>query len=247
MISFTSLAFKAESYTFETSDDMMTNTSEIQPIKRQSLADEVAVRIREEIKSGKYKVGQQLPPEPELMRYYGVGRSSVREAIRILANTGVLRVQQGSGTFVEPQQPIAEPLHKRLERAKSHELNEVRQLIELKIAEKAAQYRTKKDIERMKHFLKLRHEAAKANDTERSIDADVNFHIAVAEASRSEILCDLFRSFASQIRKSFQAVYIDTEAFLQTQSMHESLLHSIEKQDGKKAWYWAEKITNHAK
>jgi len=226
---------------------MMNKNDRNQLIKRQSLADEVAVRIREEIQSGKYKVGAQLPPEPELMKYYGVGRSSVREAIRILANIGLLKVQQGSGTFVEPGQPIAEPLHKRLERAKAHELNEVRQLIELKIAEKAAEHRTKKDIEKMKHFLALRHEAAKANDTERSIDADVNFHIAIAEASRSEILCDLFKSFAGQIRKSFQTIYIDTESFLKTQSMHESLLHSIEKQDGKKAWYWAEKITGHTK
>lgn len=225
----------------------MMNKKQEPIIKRQNLADEVAIRIREKIKAGEYLVGDKLPAEPELMKYYGVGRSSIREAIRILSNIGLVKVQQGSGTFVESTQPIAEPLHKRLERAKAHELNEVRQLIELKIAEKAALHRTKKDIEKMRYFLQLRHEAAKANDTERSIDADVNFHIAIAEASRSEILSDLYKSFAAQIRKSFQTLYIDTEAFLQTQGMHEALLQCIEKQDGKKAWQWVEKITNHTK
>lgn len=45
-------------------------------------------------------MGNKLPTEPELMKNFKVGRSSVREAIKLLVNTGIVRVQQGVGTFV---------------------------------------------------------------------------------------------------------------------------------------------------
>src|SRR5689334_6203531 len=116
-------------------------------IHKGSLAEEVAEQLRKAIADGKYKTGEQLPTEPELMKQFGVGRSSVREAIRILANSGVLRVQQDVGTFIEAPAGINEPLHQRVKRAEAHDLDEVRQLLEMKIADKAAANRTEKDLE----------------------------------------------------------------------------------------------------
>src|SRR6478609_8975829 len=104
-------------------------------IKRQNLAEEVVNRLKQKISSGEFSEGQKLPSEPELMQLFGVGRSSIREAIRILSNSGVVRVQQGSGTYVESNPVIAEPLSKRLQRCDANDLVEVRQLLELKIAE----------------------------------------------------------------------------------------------------------------
>ncbi|WP_315814631.1 FadR/GntR family transcriptional regulator [Paraflavitalea speifideaquila] len=78
-------------------------------ISRRSLADEVAARLQQQILSGQYKVGDQLPVEPELMHQFGVGRSSIREAIKLLVNSGLLRVQQGIGTFVEDNSGVGEP------------------------------------------------------------------------------------------------------------------------------------------
>ena len=111
-------------------------------INKKSLAEEVAEQLRTAINNGTYKVDEQLPTEPELMKQFGVGRSSVREAIRILANSGLLRVQQGVGTFIEAHAGITEPFHQRLKRAEAPDLDEVRQLLEMKIAEKAAANRT---------------------------------------------------------------------------------------------------------
>jgi DNA-binding FadR family transcriptional regulator len=126
------------------------------PVKRSYIYDEVVHRLQQQIRSGKYKKGDRLPSEPEMMEQFGVGRSSIREAIRILANTGLLRVQQGLGTFVEMENGTLVPWYQRLQNANSHDLNEVRQLLELKIAEKAALNRTQKDISRMTLFLKKR-------------------------------------------------------------------------------------------
>lgn len=212
------------------------------PLPRHNLADAVVGKLQQQLSLGEYQVGQKLPSEPELMEQFGVGRSTIREAIRILANTGLLHVRQGSGTFVAMQQGIAEPLAQRLRRADARDLDEVRQLLEMKIAEKAALHRSKKDIEKMKVLLKKRDMAAKAGDTEAAIQTDIQFHVAIAAASRNDILADLYKTFAEQVIRHFREVHHSTESFIQSQHWHEALLKSIVDQDPKKAWQWAAKI-----
>src|SRR5258708_18433736 len=66
------------------------------PLQRHNLADAVVSKLQQQLSLGEYQAGQKLPSEPELMEQFGVGRSTIREAIRILANTGSLSVRQGS-------------------------------------------------------------------------------------------------------------------------------------------------------
>ncbi|TDE10009.1 FadR/GntR family transcriptional regulator [Dyadobacter psychrotolerans] len=212
-------------------------------IKRQSLADEVANRLVQKITEGEFAIGDKLPTEPELMALFGVGRSTVREAIRNLSHTGLVRVQQGLGTFVEKKQPVSESISDRFLRAKGKELNEVRQLIELKIAENAALNRSETDILQMRHHLERRKEMAIANIPDQCIQADINFHLGIAVAAKSEILLDLYKTVANHLQEYFLELFIDTESFIATQHMHESLLQSIIDQDPQKAWEWAAKIT----
>lgn len=229
----------------QTSDDMMnTNTS---PLKRLSLAEEVADRLQELIRSGKYTVGQQLPTEPELMLQFSVGRSSIREAVKILAHRGLVRVQQGLGTFVLSQSGTGEALSQRLQRADFEDLNEVRFLLEVKIAEKAAIHRSSKDIEKMKGFLKKRFEYASNNQLEPCIQADINFHNALAEAGKNEIMRDLYRTVAEHLKKSFLQRFANTDSFVRTQHYHDALLQSVIDKDPKKALVWATKISDQNK
>ncbi len=214
------------------------------PIKRLSLADEVAQRLQQQISLGKYKPGDKLPTEPSLMQEFGVGRSTIREAVRILANAGVLRVQQGLGTFVEAAPDTAEPWAQRLKRAEFSDLNEVRQLVELKIAQKAALHRNEKDIEQMQGFLKKRKEAALANNVAECIQADIDFHCAIAAAAQNSILADLYRTLAHHLKNHFNAVHGTTQSFTDTQQLHQQLLKSIIEQQPDKAWQWASRITD---
>jgi len=214
-------------------------------IPRRSLADEVAAQLQQQITQGKYKTGEQLPIEPELMRSFGVGRSTIREAIKILVNSGLLRVQQGLGTFIEGTEGIKEPLFQRLKRADFNDLEEVRQILEIKIAEKAAAKRTEKDLKEMRHWLSLRKKTAQNNLLNDCIDADINFHTAIAVASKNEVLADLYKTFSIQVRKYFLNSFTDTASFIKTQGLHEQLLESIKANDTKKAWNTAAKIIAH--
>ena len=212
------------------------------PLPRHSLADAVVGRLQQQLSLGVYEPGEKLPSEPELMAQFGVGRSTIREAVRILANTGHLTVRQGSGTVVESQRGIAEPLPQRLRRAAAGDLDEVRQLLEIKIAQKAALLRTRKDIVKMKTLLEHRRIAANAGDTEEAIATDLRFHVAMAVAAGNDILADLYRTVADQMGRHFRQTYLTTDNFVTTQHLHEQLLQCIIDKDPKKAWQYAEKI-----
>ncbi|MEN0056473.1 MAG: FadR/GntR family transcriptional regulator [Mucilaginibacter sp.] len=207
----------------------------ISTIHKKSLAEEVAEQLRTAIANGSYKAGEQLPTEPELMKQFGVGRSSVREAIRILANSGLLRVQQGVGTFIEAPAGITEPFHQRLKRAEAPDLDEVRRLLEMKIAEKAAANRTNDDLKKIKAALDKRtamaHGAASLEDC---VQADIDFHMSIAEAARNPILTDLYQSFCIQLKSWFMQAYPDVSIFQDT--LHEELYESIKARDPQKAW-----------
>ncbi|WP_255486898.1 FadR/GntR family transcriptional regulator [Mucilaginibacter sp. SP1R1] len=205
-------------------------------INKKSLAEEVAELLRIAIIEGAYQVNEQLPTEPELMKKFGVGRSSIREAIRILANSGLLRVQQGVGTFIEAHAGITEPLHQRLKRAEAQDLDEVRQLLEMKIAEKAAANHTEAQIKKIKAMLDKRNLLAQTGPIEDCIQADIDFHMSIAEAAGNPILTDLYQSFSIQLKNWFLNIYPNLDIFRTTDRLHQDLYESIKARDGKKAW-----------
>lgn len=214
-------------------------------INRKSLADEVADGIRRQLSLGTFKVNEKLPIEPELMKMFGVGRSTIREAIKLLVNSGLLRVQQGVGTFVERTFSSQEPMDQRLKRADKVELDEVRQLIEMKIAEKAALNRTEEDIEKIEHFLSLRKRAADEGLVEECIEADIQFHIAIANAAKSDVLADIYKTASTHLKNWFLEVYKDTQTFQESYVLHQQLLAHIIAKNSVAAWKTATRIINH--
>ena len=205
-------------------------------IIKKSLASEIADKVAGQIAAGRYKVGEKLPTEPALMRYFGVGRSTIREATKSLVQRGLLRIQQGAGTFVEQTTGSGEPIEQRLKRAEARDLDEVRQLLEMKIAEKAAINRSQKDIMAIKGHLDARNRAAVEGLIEACIDADILFHVSIADACKNEILADLYRATSVHLKNWFLRIYPDTQAFLDTQDLHEQLLKNIVACDSKGAW-----------
>ncbi|WP_037496464.1 FadR/GntR family transcriptional regulator [Sphingobacterium deserti] len=203
-------------------------------IKRTSLAEEVSEQIKTKIKSGEYALSSRLPTEPELMQSFGVGRSSVREAIRMLSNLGYLDVQQGVGTFVTDSDGN-ESLGEAFQKAPLADLMEVRQLLEIRIAEKAAEHRTAKDLKRIAEALRKRKEEADAGALVACIEADIAFHQAIANACGNPILTELYSTSSKHVSIAFKQIYANTAVFISTQVSHEQLFLAIEKRDAVQA------------
>jgi DNA-binding FadR family transcriptional regulator len=212
-------------------------------IQRKSLAVEVATQLQEQILKGDYVLNQQLPVEQKLMDRFGVGRSTIREAVKILVNSGYVRVLQGVGTFIEDNPGMNETMPQRLKRADSVEVEEVRRVLEMKISEKAAMNRTGNDISKMEYFLDKKTKAAAANSPGEYIDAHIEFYRVLADASRNVLLTELFKTFTKQLKSTLLNRYQDTGVFDESSDLYYKLLDSIIRQDPSRAWYWSGKIT----
>jgi DNA-binding FadR family transcriptional regulator len=206
------------------------------------LSDRVANQIRQDIARHKYKAGEKIPAEPELMKLYSVGRSTVREAIKTLAMTGILKVQQGSGTFVNAAGQD-ETIDQRLRRADFEEINAVRKLLEDEMVRLATKNHTEKDLEEMKRCLENRRLAILAEQRQACVDADIAFHIAIAKASLNPVLADLYQSFTSIIREFFSKRETrGLSHFAMSHHLHEQLLEAIRSKKEKLAQQVLNKI-----
>jgi len=212
-------------------------------IQRRSLAVEVAGHLQEQILKGEYTLNQKLPIEQKLMDRFGVGRSTIREAVKILVNSGYLRVMQGIGTFVEDNAGANESMYQRFKRAEPKEAEEVRKVLEMKVAESAASNRTGNDISKMEHFLAKATKASQANLSVEYIDAYIDFYMAMADATRNALLSEMYKSFTKQLKSNLLMQYRDTGVLTPPSDLHHKLLDSIIRQDPSRAWHWSGKIT----
>ncbi|MEV4101809.1 FadR/GntR family transcriptional regulator [Nonomuraea sp. NPDC049649] len=163
------------------------------------LVEQATERLLEQITSGKWPVGTRLPGETTLAKTLGVGRSTVREALRALAGAGLVQARQGSGVFVIATEP-AENWPARLRRAAITDVYEVRIMVETGAARLAATRRTDEDIETLRTALEARRAAATGDDAA-FVDADIALHAAVVSAARNPVLSDLFAEFAPALRE----------------------------------------------
>jgi DNA-binding FadR family transcriptional regulator len=211
-------------------------------IQRRTLAQEVAERLTEGIINNEYAIGEKLPIEPELMKIYGVGRSSIREAIKILSIKGVLSVQQGVGTFVVSKS-LQESLETQMNKAQIEDVFEVRALLESKIASRAAKYHTEKDLKTIKSYLDLRAKLSKENQALECYQADINFHVAIAEACGNSLLKEIYKIASKHVLKTYESSHNNsTDSFIISQKIHTELYLYIENRDCENAALTAQKI-----
>ncbi|WP_020579145.1 FadR/GntR family transcriptional regulator [Actinopolymorpha alba] len=177
-------------------------------VSRSGLADQLAERLLEEIVAGVYPPDSRLPPEPVLAERAGVSRLTLREAIKDLRQRGVLRVQQGRGTFVNPPTTWA-PFDSTVLNARAllepgyelaHELTELRRIVERGIAELAAVRRSNADLERMAAAVETMKEAWAGQDLDAFSSADVDFHDALLRAAGNTFALTLFHSVDGALR-----------------------------------------------
>lgn len=194
--------------------------------KQSKLFEQISIKIRNDIKEGKFKVGEKIPSEPALMELYGVGRSTIREAIKSLTLSGILTVQQGFGTKVNATP--SEPIEQRLRSADFKEINQVRALLEQEIVRLASKNRTESDLKSISDALEKRKSAIESESRTECANADIAFHLAIAHASGNNVLRDLYESFTVIIRDFFaKRAPSGITHFAMSHHLHEALFEAI--------------------
>jgi GntR family transcriptional regulator, transcriptional repressor for pyruvate dehydrogenase complex len=176
---------------------------------RQSRTSVVADGLLALVLDGTYPSGGSLPSEAELAEKFDVSRLTVREAIRSLASTNVIDVQQGKSSVINPADRWS-PLDPRLLQARGQasgdtmvlprRLIEARRTVEVGIAELAAGRRTDKHLGQMATFLDAMQQAHTQGDIARFVEADLAFHGTLFEAVDNVFLDAVFEPLAQVLR-----------------------------------------------
>ncbi len=176
-----------------------------QEISIETPVDKIIRQIRSLITSGQLKPGQRLPPERKLAERLGVGRTSVREAIRKLEFYGILKTLPQSGTIVAGmgitalEGLISDVL--KIENSDFSSLVETRVLFETQSARLAALRRTPDDLVDIERALE-RYEK-KVVDGVQAVEEDLLFHLKIAEASKNSVLKSLMLIITPDIINNF--------------------------------------------
>lgn len=167
-------------------------------IEPQTKEHEIVEQVRSLIYRGDLFPGTRLPPERELARILGVGRHTLRVALNRLAVLGLVEIRKSEGTFVKSvtsvslDAPLKEMLEQKVRNIES--FLEVRKILESWAAAQAAEKRTAEHLLRMENSLK-KMGTAQVNDREFVAKADLEFHMALAEAAGNPILVHMMSSF----------------------------------------------------
>ncbi|MFW0764727.1 transcriptional regulator LldR [Trabulsiella odontotermitis] len=199
------------------------------------LADEVADRVRALIEEQQLEAGMRLPAERQLALQLGVSRNSLREALAKLVTEGVLLSRRGGGTFVRWQHEswsehnIVQPLKTLMadDPDYSFDILEARHAIETSTAWHAALRATEADKEK----IRLCFDATLSDDPDIASQADVRFHLAIAEASHNVVLLQTMRGFfdvlQSSVKQSRQRMYLVPPVFAKLTEQHQAVLEAI--------------------
>ncbi|MCP2275579.1 DNA-binding transcriptional regulator, FadR family [Nocardia amikacinitolerans] len=168
-------------------------------VRRHPLAAQAAELLLARVRAGEWPLGHRLPGETTLAAQLGVGRSTLREAIRELAGKGVLDSRQGAGVFVTALD-VTEEWDAVLRRAAIASVIEARIAIEAEAAALAATRRTPADLRTIRRALSARE--TRGEPVDEHVDADMAFHRAVIVAAHNDVLTQLFDTFLPRLRQA---------------------------------------------
>jgi GntR family transcriptional regulator, transcriptional repressor for pyruvate dehydrogenase complex len=182
------------------------------PIQSVRVFEQIAVQIEKRILNGELRSGDRLPTERDLAEQFHVSRTAVREAMKILAQKGLVDMRPGRGTIVidgaheAMQDSIGLVMKLRLgEVGGSDTLVEVRTILETEIAALAAARATEKEIASMREAIQTMDE--NLNNADAYIAADNRFHEALAQATQNALIVMLIKSIVNLLSEQRKQVF----------------------------------------
>lgn len=209
---------------------------QFEPILRVDVTTEIIDRIKTLLARGKLKPGDRLPPERELATLLGVGRPVLRQALKALATLGVLESRVGRGTYVTASGStlLAAPIDFiiLMQATTLSELFEVRKTIEVELAALAAQRASDQDLVLMRSILE--NQSRSLTNSEGFLVEDLNFHSAVAEASRNRLFKVMLNSLRRLMVEAKRKLLLTGDDLSNSLADHKVILQAIsnhQKQD----------------
>jgi len=206
-------------------------------VRAARLYEQIVQQIEESILKGALKPGDQLPAERELALEFGVSRTAVREAVKALREKGLVEAYSGRGTFITDgtSQAIRQSfdlMTKIGQPEGSTHLAEMRAILEPEIAALAAGRIEEQHLAAMREAYAVMHNSRHDPDT--FIEADLDFHLALAEAAANPLILSLIDSIVGLLREQRMRIFHVQGGPERGQFHHKQILEAIEQRDPEK-------------
>jgi len=207
-------------------------------VRASRLYEQIVEQVEESILKGRLKPGERLPAERDLAQDFGVSRTAVREAIKTLREKGLVEAYSGRGTFVTSgtSQAFRQSLDLMV-RINPQEgllhLAELRQMLEPEIAARAATRIDEQLLATMQEAVAQMD--AYLEDPDGYVEADLDFHLALAEAVGNPLILSLLDSIVGLLRAQRMRIFKVEGGPERGQFHHKRILAAIEKHDGETA------------
>lgn len=210
------------------------------PVRPARASHDIVLQIKNQIFSGRIPAGHRLPSENELCEQFGVSRTTVRDALRVLESQGLveIKVGAGGGAFVsEPHhETVSESLSNMLKMNSMNieELAEARMVIETAIAALAAKRATAKDIAAIEEAIAEARTGKQSGDPHFTPHS-VSFHVALAQAAKNPVLLFTVNSFRSLFYETIEKLLPDPDMQGRAIDDHQKILDAIKERKAEKA------------
>lgn len=207
-------------------------------VKPSRLYEQILRQLEEAIVKQQLKPGDQLPPERDMAQRFGVSRTAVREAVKALREKGLVEAYTGRGTFVTngTSQVIRHSLDL-MSKANQQEgllhLAELRSILEPEIAALAAPRIDEQLLATMQEASAVMNR--NLHDREAYIEADLDFHLALAEAAGNPLVLALIDSIVGLLREQRSRIFDVEGGPERGQHHHKRILKAIENRDAEGA------------
>ncbi|KQX23476.1 MULTISPECIES: FadR/GntR family transcriptional regulator [unclassified Sphingomonas] len=211
-----------------------------QQVKPHYLVDQVITAIQESIDKGLFKVGERLPSEARLGADFGVGRSTIREALRVLGHLNRVETRTGSGSYVVDNSRF-EPVPSEMSLEEVEAIYDFRYRIEAPAAERAAQRRSPAQVKKIRRLLEITKKQVDTRDLDKIATADTDLHMAILETAGESIALEIWQANRSRWEQALKSLVkltgpiVATNAAHAIQMLHDELIDAIERGDGKTA------------
>jgi len=207
-------------------------------VRTSRLYEQIVQQIEESIVQGALKPGDQLPAERELAQRFGVSRTAVREAVKALREKGLVEAYSGRGTFITDgtTQAVRQSLDLMVKIGQpdgSTHLAEVRSILEPEIAALAAVRIQSSELATMREAVAVMDKAQQ--DPDAYIEADLDFHLALAEGAANPLILSLLDSIVGILREQRIRIFRVPGGPERGQIYHKRILDAVERHDAEKA------------
>ena len=208
---------------------------QMEPIDSSSVVERVIQQITKMVSLGRFKMGEKLPSEFELMDELKVSRNSLREAMKILSAMGIVEIRRGDGTYictkVRPSIFDSVIYSMMIESSSDEEIVELRQLLDEDVLKLAIRNCTSAEIEHLQQMIVQMRQCFQQGELSQAAKVDYEFHMFLIECAKnsflSRIVTGLYSLFAGSIEKNIRT----EDFFAMAADHHQEIVDCIASRD----------------